>query len=56
MAWAPPILKMVLTPAARAAHRMAGATWPSLPGGVAITTCSTPARMGGMAFISTEEG
>jgi len=40
----------------RAAVRMAGAILPSFPGGVTMMRSLTPARSGGMAFMSTLDG
>ena len=47
---------MVVTPAIFAAAKMAGAIFPSGPGGVAITMVGTPAIFAGIAFISTVDG
>ena len=52
MAWAPPAFMIFDTPAILAAHRMAGFTLPSFPGGVLMTISFTPAILGGTAFMS----
>ena len=56
MAWAPPTEKTSSTPATRAATSVYGFTLPSLPAGVHMATCPTPATLAGMAFMSTVEG
>ena len=55
MAWAPPIVKTLLTPEINAA---ASTSWLICPFGVGTTMTSslTPATLAGIAFIKTEEG
>src|SRR5574344_1035416 len=55
IAWEPPILKNLLTPAILPAYRIAGLTLPSLFGGVQSTISSQPAVLAGIASIRTVE-
>ena len=55
MAWIPPALNILLTPAVSAANRMAGCTFPSLSGGVQSTISLQPAIRAGTANIRTVE-
>ena len=51
----PPALNILLTPAVSAANRIAGCTFPSLPGGVQSTISLQPAIRAGTANIRTVE-
>ena len=55
-ACAPPIRKILSTPAIFAAAMMFGLGVPSFCGGVHIIISSTPAIFAGIAFIRTDEG
>ena len=55
-ACAPPIRKILSTPASLAAARIFGFGLPFFIGGVHITISSTPAILAGIAFISTDDG
>src|SRR5574344_308088 len=55
IACTPPALNILLTPATRAATRMAGFTLPSLLGGVQRTISLQPAILAGVASINTVE-